>query len=62
MFFEKMRRFFSIFPVISASKPMKMAKIEFRVNSTAALQMLLRYIYKEYKFRYSHRNADLFKA
>ncbi len=29
MFLEKMGRFFSIFPVISASKPMKMAKTEF---------------------------------
>ena len=29
MFLEKMRRFFSIFPVISASKPMK--KLQFRV-------------------------------
>ena len=30
MFLEKMRCFFSIFPVISASKPMKMAKTDFR--------------------------------
>ena len=30
MFLEKMRRFFSIFPVISVSNPMKMAKTDFR--------------------------------
>ena len=29
MFLEKMRRFFSIFPVMSTSKAMKMAKTEF---------------------------------
>ena len=29
MFLEKMRRFFSIFPVILVSKPMKMAKTDF---------------------------------
>ena len=30
MFLKKMRCFFNIFPVISTSKPMKMAKTEFR--------------------------------
>ena len=30
MFLEKTRRFFSIFPLISASKPMKAAKNDFR--------------------------------
>ena len=30
MFLEKMKRFFSIFPVISASKSIKMTKIELR--------------------------------
>ena len=30
MFLEKVRCFFSIFPVISAPKPMKMAKTDFR--------------------------------
>ena len=32
VFLEKMRRFFRIFPVISASKSMKMAKIESMVK------------------------------
>ena len=30
MFLEKTRRFFSIFPLISTSKPMKTAKKDFR--------------------------------
>ena len=29
MFLEKMMHFFSIFPVVSASKPIKMIKTEF---------------------------------
>ena len=37
MFLEKMRSFFSIFPVISTSKPMKMAKTEFRRKILADL-------------------------
>ena len=37
MFLEKMGRFFSIFPVISASKPMKMAKTEFPVYRVVSL-------------------------
>ena len=40
MFLEKMRRFFSIFPVMSTSKAMKMAKTEFPVQT-------LIYLFKE---------------
>ena len=37
MFLKKMRCFFNIFPVISTSKPMKMAKTEFRGTGAAAI-------------------------
>ena len=37
MFLEKMRRFFSIFPVISASQAMKMAKTGFHGKILADL-------------------------
>ena len=33
MFLEKTRRFFSIFPLISVSKPMKAAKNDFRAGN-----------------------------
>ena len=58
--FRKKEMLFSIFPVISTSKTMKMEKTVFCVNSIQRLLLALHL--KECELRYNHRNDDLFKV